>query len=99
MPLPGSFPRSRVSKGSFCVRRGLHVKGMMSHIALALAVAPAAFAQSPGAFDASWVALAVDSAVREPRPPQPDYTREIEANKSYAIPAGEILAFQFLLNR
>jgi hypothetical protein len=72
---------------------------MISHIALALAIAPPAFAQSPGTFDGSWVALAIDSAVREPRPPQPDDTRGIEANKSYAIPAGEILAFQFLLNR
>lgn len=47
----------------------------------------------------SWVALAIESAVPEPRPPRPDYTTQIEERKSYAIPAAEILGFQFLLNR
>ena len=35
----------------------------------------------------------------EPRPQTPDYTQEIEARKSYAIPAAEIVVFDFLLNQ
>ena len=35
----------------------------------------------------------------EPRPPRPDFTEAIEANKSYAIPAAEIVGFDFLLNQ
>src|SRR5204863_7914122 len=35
----------------------------------------------------------------EPRAPRPDFGGEIEANKSYAIPAAEIVVFDFLLNR
>ena len=34
-----------------------------------------------------------------PRPPRPDFSRAIEANKSYAIPAAAIVGFDFLLNR
>ena len=34
-----------------------------------------------------------------PPPPRPDYTHEIEANRSYAIPAAEIVVFDVLLNR
>ncbi|HUP96547.1 MAG TPA: DUF3943 domain-containing protein [Usitatibacter sp.] len=33
-----------------------------------------------------------------PRAPRPDFSREIEANKSYAIPAAEIIGFDVLLN-
>ncbi|MEO7742810.1 MAG: DUF3943 domain-containing protein [Usitatibacter sp.] len=41
-------------------------------------------------------ALAQEGA---PRPALPDLSREIEANKSHAIPAAEIVGFDFLLNR
>ena len=34
-----------------------------------------------------------------PRAPVPDYTEEIRANRSYAIPAAEIVGFDFLLNQ
>jgi hypothetical protein len=34
-----------------------------------------------------------------PREPGPDYSRQIEASKSYAIPAAEIVGFDFLLNQ
>jgi hypothetical protein len=43
-------------------------------------------------------ALAADPPP-EPREPRPDFSREIEENKSWFIPAAEIVAFQFLLNR
>jgi hypothetical protein len=36
---------------------------------------------------------------QQPRPELPDFGAEIEANKSYAIPAVEIVVFDFLLNR
>lgn len=46
----------------------------------------------------SWATLAIDSAVSEPREAKPDFSREIEARKSYAIPAAEIVGFDLLLN-
>ena len=62
--------------------------------------APPAFAQFAAApLSASLSAITSDTAVREPREPKPDYTRDIEENKSYLIPALEIPTFQFLLNR
>lgn len=47
----------------------------------------------------SWALAAVDSALPEPRAARPDFAATIAANKSYAIPAGEIVAFEFLLNQ
>lgn len=43
-------------------------------------------------------ALAAEDPPPAPRPGLPDLTREIESNKSYAIPAVEILGFDILLN-
>ena len=46
----------------------------------------------------SWAALANDAAVRPSENPKPDFSSEIEARKSYVIPALEILGFELLLN-
>ena len=46
----------------------------------------------------SWAALADDAAVRPSENSKPDFSADIEARKSYAIPALEIFAFQALLN-
>jgi len=46
----------------------------------------------------SWAALANDAAVRAPDPPKPDFSQEIEARKSYVIPAVEIVGFDVLVN-
>src|SRR3954469_6567906 len=45
------------------------------------------------------VALAARGEGAAAHQPQPDTSSEIEAKKSYAIPAAEILVFQYLLNR
>ncbi|MDB5888700.1 MAG: hypothetical protein JWM03_1572 [Rhodocyclales bacterium] len=42
---------------------------------------------------------ATDPATRAVENPKPDLSAQIEANKSYAIPALEIFGFDFLLNR
>ena len=47
----------------------------------------------------SWAMLAVDDAIPAPRPEQPDMARAIEASRSYAIPAAEIVGFDLLLNQ
>jgi len=68
--------------------------------ALACLAAPPVFAQiAVTPFAASLSDITTDTAVREEREPKPDFGRQIEANKSYAIPAAEIVGFQFLLNR
>ena len=48
---------------------------------------------------AAAAACAAGAEEPEAHQPKPDYTALIEAKKSYAIPAAEIAAFQFLLNR
>ena len=45
------------------------------------------------------VAHAADEAPPSPRPALPDLSATIVANRSYWIPAGEIVVFDFLLNR
>ena len=67
---------------------------------LGLGIPSLAPADPPTSFKlpVSWAALVVDEAV-PPRPPQADMTREIEANKSHAIPAAQIVGFDFLLNQ
>ena len=45
------------------------------------------------------VARAAEEAPPEPRPALPDLSATIVANRSYWIPAGEIVVFDFLLNR
>jgi hypothetical protein len=66
---------------------------------LALA-APAAAADAPiPELPRSWAMLAVDDALPAPRPALPDDSARIEAHKSYAIPAMEIVGFDLLLNQ
>ena len=53
---------------------------------------------------AAALALGAGASARadDPPPPKlekPDTSTQVEANKSYAIPAAEIVGFQFLLNR
>src|SRR5437763_11864600 len=101
MPMAGSFRAFRLSKTRSWPPWSTPLsRKLLPFCIVAACGASSAFAQdAPAPFAPSWVALAIDSAVPEPREPKPDYTREIERNKSYAIPAAEILAFQFLLNR
>ena len=61
--------------------------------------APAWAADPAVPLPASWALAAVDEALPPPRPPKPDLTREIEERKSHAIPAAEIVGFDFLLNQ
>ena len=67
---------------------------------LGLAAASAAIADPPAYADLpkSWTALANDAAVRPSENSKPDFSADIEARKSYAIPALEILGFELLLN-
>jgi hypothetical protein len=69
-------------------------------MALGLATPPAAMAGQPASVDlpASWAALANDSVMRPSEAPKPDFSFEIEARKSYVIPALEIVGFEVLLN-
>ena len=60
---------------------------------------PALAAEPPTPYLPSWVSTALDSAISSPPQPLPkDQAKQIEANKSYAIPAAEIIAFDSLLN-
>ena len=62
----------------------------MRPLALAVAIAAALLARQ---------ACAADDGVPAPRPVMPDLSAEIAANRSDWIPAGEIVGFDFLLNR
>jgi Domain of unknown function (DUF3943) len=68
---------------------------------LGLTAAPAAIADPPASGDlpASWAALANDSAMRPSENQKPDFSSDIEARKSYLIPALEIVGFEVLLNQ
>jgi hypothetical protein len=59
------------------------------------AEADAPFANLPN----SWAALANDAAIARRDDSKPDAASEIEARKSYAIPALEVVGFAFLLNQ
>jgi hypothetical protein len=67
---------------------------------LGVAAAPGAIAGAPAAADypAIWAALQNDAALHSSGPPAVDPTAEIEAQKSYSIPALEIVGFNVLLN-
>jgi hypothetical protein len=75
------------------------MKTPLAILACLLACAPALAAQPTVTLPPSWALAAVDEAIPPPREPKPDLTREIEAQKSYAIPAAEIVGFDFLLNQ
>ena len=66
-----------------------------------LAASPvAASAQTASVLPRSWALAQLGDAIGEPpRPAEPDFSKTIEARKSYWIPAAEIFAFDFLLNR
>jgi hypothetical protein len=67
-------------------------------VAALIAISPAA-AQQPGfRLPDSWAALELAS-VPKAREPLPDLAPEIDARKSYAIPAAEIVVFDVLLNQ
>jgi hypothetical protein len=68
--------------------------------ALGPTAVPAAFAEEPYYYNlpVSWAALANDSALGASELPKLDASSEIEASKSYAIPAAEIIGFDVLLN-
>ncbi|HEV2040815.1 MAG TPA: DUF3943 domain-containing protein [Casimicrobiaceae bacterium] len=83
-------------------RRGKRLSIALSGTAftLGLAAASAAIADPPASTDlpTSWAALANDAAVRPSENPKSDFSSDIEARKSYAIPALEILGFELLQN-
>jgi hypothetical protein len=60
--------------------------------------ANAADAPAPNDFPRSWAAVANDAAIQSTENPKADRAAEIEARKSYAIPALEIVGFDALLN-
>src|ERR1700720_1250285 len=65
-----------------------------------LASASSELADQPAIVDLPmpWAALADDSAMRPSENQKPDFSSDIEARKSYVIPALEIVAFEVLLN-
>jgi hypothetical protein len=68
---------------------------------LAAWAGPAASSDPLAAADlpTSWAALANDAALRPAEPPKQDFSSDIEARKSYLIPALEIVGFELLLNQ
>ena len=69
---------------------------------LGLTAASAVYAAEPAATadpSPSRMVLEKKLDVRVVDPPKPDFSADIEARKSYAIPALEILGFDFLLNQ
>src|SRR5207248_1533027 len=73
------------------------MRALLWPLALLPATAASADFQLPAGL--SWAALAIESATPPPRPAEPDFSATIEANRSYAIPAAEIVGFEFLLNQ
>jgi hypothetical protein len=69
-------------------------------IALSISASRAAFAADaePTPFPVLWAALEPDPTRPPPEPPKPDFSADIEARKSYVIPALEIVGFDVLLN-
>src|ERR1700720_1742416 len=65
-----------------------------------LALASSGLADQPAVDDLpmSWAALTNDSAMRPSENQKPDFSSDIEARKSYVIPALEIVGFEVLLN-
>jgi uncharacterized protein DUF3943 len=89
---------SIVSKG----RVGVPVRATLvaAAFALGLTAAGTASADAPSAnLPNSWAALANDAAIARGDDPKPDAASEIDARKSYAIPAAEVVGFAFLLNQ
>lgn len=105
MRTAGASPGSRASEtptasGSRHAER-FRMTVLCAAFTLGSTAACAAFAEGPASIDNQvWrVALENDSAARAADKPMPDFSSEIEARKSYSIPALEILGFDFLLNQ
>lgn len=99
----GSSPRTsrtRVASGLQQHTARLQRTLFSAAFPLGLTAACAALAAEPTSIDipTSWAALEDDSA-RPPKKPKPDLSSEIEARKSYSIPALEIIGFDLLLNQ
>lgn len=71
---------------------------VLASIAAATTASALAFETPPAAWPRSFAALELESVPR-PREPLPDLGAQIERRKSYAIPAAEIVGFDFLLNQ
>jgi hypothetical protein len=82
-------------------RRAIERSFLAAAFACGLSMAAPARADVPAEvpLPVSWVAVALDTAMPEPRESQPDFSAVIESRKSYAIPALEIVGFDFLLNQ
>src|SRR5713226_1110881 len=93
---------SSMSAGGSASRRAwLSIALRSAGLALGIVTASAAFADPPTSTDlpTSWAALANDSAMRPYENPKPDFSSDIDARKSYLIPALEIIGFEVLLNQ
>ncbi len=91
---------NRATNGGAPRRVRLLIALFIAILSPCLAAASSALADQPGIVDlpTSWAALANDAAVRPSEKPKPDFSSDIEARKSYSIPALEILGFELLLN-
>ncbi|MGH8770528.1 MAG: hypothetical protein ACREV2_05010 [Burkholderiales bacterium] len=98
----GSSPRTSRTRAASGLQHTARVRTTLFSAAfpLGLTAACAAFASEFPFIDipTSWPALEDDSS-RAPEKPKPDLSSEIEARKSYSIPALEIIGFDLLLNQ
>lgn len=94
----GGTPEARSVRHSVCSRMAL----LSAAVTLGLTAACTVFAAEPTATTDLPLSPAVSEKKSDARiidTPKPDLSLEIEAHKSYAIPALEIFGFDFLLNR
>ena len=93
--------------GNFAIADGfrqsfpLRTSFLCAVFAMGMSAASAAMADEPAAnsFSRSWLAADDDATTRAAVKPKLDWSAEIEARKSYAIPPFEIIGFDVLLNR
>ena len=92
-------PKSPADRSAYC-RARLWITPSRAIVISWLTAATAAFADAPVPIDVptAWAALANDGATRPPDVAKPDFSSDIEARKSYVIPALEIIGFEALLN-
>jgi hypothetical protein len=104
MMAAGASPSSRARKtptaSGFQHAAQFRTTLLSAAFTLCLTAACAAFAEEPISIDipTSWAALKDDSA-RASEKPKLDLSSELEARKSYSIPALEIIGFDLLLNQ
>ncbi|HEX5127353.1 MAG TPA: DUF3943 domain-containing protein [Rhodocyclaceae bacterium] len=80
------------------------LKKSVRHVVIFLigaSIVPCAFADPPAVLGipVPGVEPATNPVTRAAENPNPDLSKQIEARKSYAIPVGEIVGFDFLLNQ